>query len=320
MSSSKRSRGRAELVLSVLGAVLAACGGAKRPMETPKELPVGTEYHALPQRQLGLYAVFVPPGYGAPENREKTYPLVLIIHGHGSTELRHGQLADTFGREDVLYLAPRAPYAHEEVFTELREPGWTARPTVPEQLYSIGPGDDGFVDVDRLYTDWLADTVQDTRRRYRVSDQRVVVYGHSQGATFAHLFALAHPQLVKAYFAFAGYYRATTDQPTSAAAQTLRDHGIFPFLAHNRPDPVVEASETDRLVAYFSANGVPHGSFLAETGDHYLTDEGRRRATEFLREWTRGAHANDPRKLPPLEGREATTKGSESLPDGASGE
>ncbi len=127
------------LVTLLLAVALPACHSNARRLETPKKLPTDTYFHGLPQTQLGVYAVFLPPGYHAPENRNKRYPLVLILHGHGSTEIRHGQHADEFGRNDVIYLAPRAPYPHEGVFMELKTPGWTAWPTVPEQLYDIGP-------------------------------------------------------------------------------------------------------------------------------------------------------------------------------------
>lgn len=282
----------------VLGVLLSACGSRKGGLTTPPELPAGTKHHALPQTQLGIYAIFLPPDYN--ENSDKTYPLVVIIHGHGSTEIRHGQLADIFGREDVIYLAPRAPYPHPEVFIYDRTPGWTAWPSIPESLYEIDEGHEDYIDVDVLYTQWIADTVQDVRRRYRVNDQRVTVYGHSQGAAFAHLFALHHPELVKAYFAFAGFYGQTTDKPTPKAARTLKENQIFPYLAHNRSDPMVGAVQTERLEAYFKTHGVKHAAFIAESGDHYLTPEGRARAIGFIRDWCCGEHATAARPLPPL--------------------
>jgi predicted esterase len=288
------------LAAALLALVLPACRSNGRQFEAPKKLPTDTNFHALPQAQLGIYAVFLPPGYHAPENRNKKYPLVLILHGHGSTEIRHGQHADDFGRNDVIYLAPRAPYPHEEVFMELKTPGWTAWPTVPEQLYEIGPEHKDYVDVDRLYTNWIADTVQDVRRRYRVNEQRVVIYGHSQGATYAHMFALHHPELVKAYFAFAGWYGETTEELDLHDAKILKENKVFPFLAHNRRDPALDVAQTERLAAFFSRHAVRHATFISETGDHYLTDEGKQKVASFVNEWCRGAHAVEKPTLPPF--------------------
>ncbi len=288
------------LTAAMLALVLPACHSHGRQFEAPKKLPADTYFHALPQTQLGLYAVFLPPGYRAPENSDRTYPLVLILHGHGSTEIRHGQHADDFGREGVIYLAPRAPYPHEDVFLELKTPGWTAWPTVPEQLYDIGPGHEDYIDVDRLYTDWIADTVQDVRRRYRVSEQRVVIYGHSQGATYAHMFALHHPELVKAYFAFAGWYAETGKDLDPDDARIIRENEVFPFVAHNRADPVLDVAQTERLAALFSQHQVRHATFISETGNHYLTDEGKQKVASFIHEWCRGSHAAKEPTLPPL--------------------
>lgn len=288
------------LTAAVLTLVLSGCRSHGRELETPKKPPADTYFHALPQTQLGLYAVFLPPDYHAPESRNKTYPLVLILHGHGSTEIRHGQHADDFGREDVIYLAPRAPYPHEEVFMELKTPGWTARPTVPEQLHDIGPGHEDYVDVDRLYTQWIADTVQDVRRRYRVNEQRIVIYGHSQGATYAHMFALHYPELVKAYFAFAGWYAETNETLDPEHARVIRENKVFPVLAHNRLDPVLDVAQTERLASHFSRNTVRYATFISETGGHYLTDEGMQKVASFVDEWCRGAHAAEEPTLPPL--------------------
>lgn len=305
-----------------LALLLQGCQSHRSKLETPAELPQDTQFHALQQTQLGIYAVFLPPGYHAPENREKTYPLAVILHGHGSTEIRHGQQADLFGRNDVIYLAPRAPYPHHEVFIELGTPGWTALPTVPEQLHTIGPGHEDYIDVDRLYTDWIADTIQDVRRRYRVSSERVVVYGHSQGATYAHLLSLHHPELVKAYFAFAGYYWWSDEKPGPEAAQILRQNDVFAVLAHNRPDPVVEVSETERLIAYLAQHGVPHQAYISKAGDHYLTDEEKKMVADFIHTWCRGARAKSERALPPLtraseQRRDEGAPGPTDLPTGA---
>src|SRR5262245_60532691 len=86
----------------------------KAPQTTaPVENLTNVEQHGLLQKTLGFYAVFLPEAYSKSDQR---YPLVVILHGSGSTELNHGQLANDFGREQAIYVAPRAPYPHHEVF------------------------------------------------------------------------------------------------------------------------------------------------------------------------------------------------------------
>jgi predicted esterase len=244
------------------------------------------EHHALEQKTVGFYAVFLPSDYA---QRKQSYPLVVILHGSGSTELRHGALANDFGRQRAIYLAPRAPHPHDEVFMELDKPGWTAWPTYPKawgEWDSPGfPTDElkKSADAKSLYVEWIADTIRDARRRYRVTSAPALIYGHSQGAGFAHTFALAHPEMVKAYFAFAGSFRDTAENPDDARhARVLTKHHITPWLAHNEADPVVNVDNTRKLATYFDRYAVPHVTLIVPGGDHYASSEIREAAKRFI--------------------------------------
>ena len=285
----------------------AAPPAAAPPAPAPKALPVvaenedlsAVEHHALQQRTVGFYAVFLPPDYA---QSKEVYPLVVILHGSGSTELRHGALANDFGRQRAIYLAPRAPHPHEEVFTERDKPGWTAWPIYPKAWGE--PDGPAFptgelkksADAKSLYTEWIADTIRDARRRYRVAPAPALIYGHSQGAAFAHLFTLAHPEMVKAYFAFAGYFRDTLEKPEDARhARVLTKHHITPWLAHNEGDPTVEVDNTRKLTAYFERHAVPHVTLIVPGGDHYASPEIREAAKRFIA--TSGAADSTPAKV-----------------------
>jgi len=273
-----------------------AAAPATPPPAAPKPEPMRTiaesedlsavEHHALEQRTVGFYAVFLPPDYA---QSKQSYPLVVILHGSGSTELRHGALANDFGRQRAIYLAPRAPHPHDEVFMEDHKPGWTAWPTYPKAWGDWGSP--GFpteelkksADAKSLYVEWIADTIRDARRRYRVTPAPALIYGHSQGAGFAHAFALAHPEMVKAYFAFAGSFRDTTEHPDDARhARVLAKHRITPWLAHNEADPVVNVDNTRKLTAYLERNAVPHVTLILPGGDHYASPEIREAAKRFI--------------------------------------
>ena len=246
-------------------------------------------HHALVQRKVGFYAVFLPPGYDAAENAGRHYPLVVILHGHGSTEIGHGRLSERFGLDDVLYVAPRAPHPHRDVFLEMGQPGFSAWPNYPvawgawsdpsfpsEELETI--------DIIELYTDWIAETIADARKRYRIDDRKAVLFGHSQGAAFALSFALRHPGALSAFYAHAGHYGF--ERLDAAAAQVLRDHEIVPFISHYEGDAVVPIAESRTLLAFLRAHEVPHREALLEGGDHSVGSRVLERAREFLRERT----------------------------------
>jgi predicted esterase len=155
-----------------------------RPIAENEDLS-GVEQHALEQRTVGFYAVFLPPDYA---QSKRSYPLVVILHSSGSTELRHGALANDFGRQRAIYVAPRAAHPHDEVFMQHDRPGWTAWPTYPKAWGELGspgfPTDElkKSADAKSLHIEWIADTIRDARRRYRVTPAPALIYGHSNSA------------------------------------------------------------------------------------------------------------------------------------------
>jgi predicted esterase len=251
----------------------------------PPPLPAGLEYHALVQEKVGFYATLLPPGYEDAAQRSKRFPVVVILHGSGSTELKHGQLAETFGREGVIYVLPRAPHAHEEVFSESKEPGWTAWPTYPRpwgkfDSPTFPKSEMAAIDVGRLYIDWIRDCVQDARKRYRTDGGRVLVIGHSQGAAFAHSLAVVYPDLVKAYFAYAGYYDQVP--PGFDVAKIFKTRHVTAFIAHHEADTTVKVEKTRALLDYFRQNGVEHTGLVLPGGDHRMSDRIKDEARRFI--------------------------------------
>jgi predicted esterase len=249
-------------------------------------LPRDVEEQAFTAEAIGFYAAFLPPGYSDADKQAARYPLVVILHGVGSTELDHGALANDFGRQGILYVAVRAPYPAADTFLEEGKPGWTAWPNYPAvwgKLEDPTSAEHGlsFAKAERLYTDWIAAALADARKRYRVAPDRAIVVGHSQGGTFAHRFAVDHPDMLRAYVAIAGRHQVVQSDPSDADA--LRAHGISVLVLHNEADPVVPAQHSKELVQYLKANGVRTDFSIPPGGNHRMNDEFRRRTREFIR-------------------------------------
>ena len=240
--------------------------------------------HALVQKTVGFYRVFLPPDYAGSSSRR--YPLCVLLHGQGSSESAiAARLLPAIGREDLIFAAPRAPHAHEEVFLG-GQSGWRAWPMHwPRWRDPDFPREDvDAAGVPALYTDWIRDCVLDARRRYRVADERALLVGHSEGATYAHAFACHYPDMVRAYFASAGGpYEFTLGD--DACARALLDHDVRPFLAHARSDAENAFEGSRSLAAYFEERGVPFGSFFPAGTEHALTAETLERVRSFVRDW-----------------------------------
>ena len=278
-------------------AILALLLVPARAGNVPVDSLTGARHHALELAITGYYAVFLPKDYD-PSGKRK-YPLCVILHGSGSTEFSHGVgLAADVGLDGIIYIAPRAPYPEHEVFMEHKEPGWDAWPTFPEawgnwDAPTFPKAEIAGLDAIDQYTDWIGRCVRDARKRYPVEDGKAVVIGHSQGAGFAQFFAVRHPDLVKAYAAYAGSYWRSLESDT--AARVLMAAKIHPFLHHSEADSVVPIKQAKEFSAYLDKHGVPYGKAWYPGGDHQYGTQASEDLRQFVSKWCLGKAA-PPRK------------------------
>ena len=109
------------------------------------------------------------------------YPICVILHGSGSTELEHGKYADLFGRQGVIYVAPRAPYPHLGTSVQLQRLGWTAWSPDADR-FPADEEDALQAQIVEQYVDWIFACVDDTRTRYRTRGDSVFLFGsHGRG-------------------------------------------------------------------------------------------------------------------------------------------
>ena len=233
--------------------------------------------HALVQRTVGFYSVYLPPDYDGDEQR--TYPACFLLHGMGGRDTDFAvAVLESLGRHDVIYIAPRAPHRDEQG-------GYRAWPTPWSdwQKEDFPREDVEAAEVPALYTNWIARCLEDARSRYRISPARVSVFGHSEGAVFAHRFAFDHPTLVAAYFAHAGYY----DYATDGSAARFEKHNVFSLIAHCRDDPAQKFEGAQALIDHFRKHKLAHATLLPDEGGHGLTPEILDAARKFVDRWCR---------------------------------
>lgn len=235
-----------------------------------KDGPKSAIRHWVKIPALTTYLAMLPPDY---EKSKAEYPLVLVLHGNGSSEAWHGRLADTAGRDGVIYVAPRAPYPNAMVFYQIQRPGWTWLPQ------DIDDESTQRLDAAKLYVDSIFAAVEDAKKRYRVAGDKIYVFGHSMGGFFANACAVLRPTQVAATFAYAGgldehYHDAKWLEP-------LKTNGVKMLHVHGTDDPIVPAGQSTQAHELMQAAGVDSTIKLVEGVDHGVKPP----VLELLKAW-----------------------------------
>jgi len=232
------------------------------------DAPAGYKRHVIEMKSLGSYIALLPPDY---DESGKEYPLCLILHGMGSTELWHGRLGDELGREGVIYIVPRAAYPNLEEFGSQPVPTWTAWPSYLVKGHpDYAPNESLYRTVDDLNAEWTFACAADARKRYRVRGEKVFILGHSQGAFLANVCAILHPELVESYFAFAGYVPEV--YLGDKFLEGLKENKVKVYLVHGTEDKSVDPNESVKAEKAMKAAGVDCTLKLFKT-EHPFTTE-----------------------------------------------
>lgn len=234
--------------------------------------PEGYIRNFLELTSVGTYIVALPPDY---DRTNRSYPLCVILHGSGSSETGHGRLADRFGRDDVIYIAPRAPYPHTSSYKGSGNLGFTAWP--PERIDSLDPLDK---EVPYMYSNWIMQCVRDARDRYRISDDKALLLGHSQGAAFSFITASLFPEEFRSIYVYAGYF--PDEFQTEERIAELKRNNVRIRLAHGTADNVVDPEETRMIGAKLQEMGLDCSVSLYDDVTHSILPPVMEDMTEWV--------------------------------------
>jgi phospholipase/carboxylesterase len=116
---------------------------------------------------------FLPTGY----EPNYPYPLLVFLHGHGSSEEQVLRLAPRLSRRNYISIALRGPHSLDP-----RPDGRAA--------YTWGPdGQD-----DPLVEEYVFRAVEQTRRHLHIHSERIYLAGFREGAALAYRLALLFPE------------------------------------------------------------------------------------------------------------------------------
>jgi phospholipase/carboxylesterase len=119
---------------------------------------------------------FLPTGY----EPNYPYPLLVFLHGRGSSEEHILRLAPRLSRRNYICIALRGP--HPVPLARHRQAGRAA--------FSWGPDDQD----DPLVEEYVFGAILQTRRHFHVHSERIYLAGFHEGAALAYRLALLFPE------------------------------------------------------------------------------------------------------------------------------
>ncbi len=203
-----------------------------------------------------------------PENfdPDKSYTLIVGLHGLGSNPDRFIGLWDRFESPDFIYASPQAPYPFS-VGNEIGYSWETSDENDPELLgESVS-----------MTEDYVIGVVESLKSRYRID--KVYLLGFSQGCAFTYLTGITNHELFDGLICFAGWL----DTETLTGEMLDRAKGLRVFIAQGTEDRMVEyatgVQARDTLIA--------HGydvTFYEFVGGHAVPAEALQAAEKWMEE------------------------------------
>jgi len=155
----------------------------------------------------------------------RSYPLVIGLHGNGGNCEEFARIWTMLDNPQIVFVAPESPYAYPPAPETPRIAYTWGLPTRDEALWES---------ADPLVADNMRSVVEEIGKTHRISGAYLL--GHSQGAAFAYLAAIKHPDLFKGVIALAGVFpeEQITAEQNAGASKKVRI-----FIGHGRQDPAI---------------------------------------------------------------------------------
>lgn len=187
------------------------------------------------------YIVELPPDY----DTVKTYPLIVAIHGYGDHMSAYNGTAQMFYPDGAIGLYPESPYPF---FMEENERwGWT-------WWQWSDTTDPAFVSYEVTLDQsvrWIVQAIEEVKRDYPVDEEKVFLFGFSQGGFLTFKVGLEYPQLFRGLLPAGGWMEFDTLTPFNLDSAAV---DLPVRILHGEYDPVVEfagaVAAFDTLTAY----------------------------------------------------------------------
>jgi phospholipase/carboxylesterase len=167
---------------------------------------------------------------------QKSYPLIICLHGFGANKDDLSSIASVLRRGDCLYAFPDAPLAtaDDPTIRAWYERGGKESPAAVREALT---GLDGFV--------------AEVLARFRVAPSQALLLGFSQGGAMSLRYGLPRPDVFAGIAVLSGSLRQVDDLRPSLPAE--RNQPLF--VAHGVHDSLVPVAWSRDLVTFLEAQG-----------------------------------------------------------------
>ncbi len=226
----------------------------------------------FPAQAMERMTVLEPEGY----DPNKAYPLVIGLHGAGSTAEEFSPFfASAFRKAGVLFCTPQGQYP---VFVAAERPigyiwfeddgGATQR--VPRPAFR------------RLAEEYVRAALEAVKKTYKVDEDRVFLMGFSQGAFLAYSVGIKGGAAFRGVIPVGGWLT-----PADFSAEEVATARSTQFLVcHSPQDRGIPMAECEASVEFLRKAGVPVSLFTYE-GGHVITPSLVKKITDWISEMSK---------------------------------
>ena len=190
------------------------------------EIPSQRMQASINQGEHLIYLTIYPVGY----NPDRSYPLVVMLHGMGASMYDLASLASIIDSEGYIFLCPNAP--------------------VPVQLdqgalgfaWSV-PGSEDPRDIERSEAKFEG-CLQEVMAENRIAEGKTIMFGFSQGGSMTYRYGLSHPEI------FAGLVALGTSirDPEAMRERLPAERNQSIFVGHGLQDNVERARSSKEFL------------------------------------------------------------------------
>lgn len=176
--------------------------------------------------------VFYPDNYDA----EKSYPLVVGLHGYGGSTEDFAVIWGFLEKKSFIFVIPEAPYPVRLVGGKFAQFSWSLRSKNQEQVSSS----------DEFTLRYIHTVVTQMKKQFKVS--KSILLGFSQGTAYTYAAAMKYPDDFDGIICFAGYLPDAKKYPDFINAEDLKNNNhLKVFISHGKNDRIDIKSSKDAL-------------------------------------------------------------------------